>query len=109
MINLFKNIWRLDDERYAKHIKIPRFIISGGTATVTNLGTLFLLTHFLNVWYLVSSVIAYLGAFFVSFSLQKFWTFRDHSKERIRRQAGVFFLIMIIGIFFNTLMLYILV
>ena len=106
MINLVKNIYKLRDQGYERHIKIPRFIISGGLATAVNLGSLFAMTHFLRIWYLISAMFAFLFAFGVSFGLQKFWTFRDHSKEGMHRQARAFFLIMILGIVINTSLLY---
>src|SRR3989344_279145 len=58
-----------------------RYIISGGTGAVVNLATLFVLVHFFQVWYLLSVIMAFVVAFFVSFSMQKFFTFNDDSLE----------------------------
>lgn len=106
MIKLTKNVWKINDESYAPKVKIIRFIISGGTSTLVNLSILFILTHFLNVWYLISSVVSFLLSFFVSFALQKFWTFRDHSKEVIHKQAFIYLLIVVADLYINTSLLY---
>lgn len=109
MINWTKSKYASLDQSHPHHTKLVRFVIAGGSATAVNLGILFILTHFLGIWYLLSSIIAFLCAFTVSFSLQKFWTFRDHIKEDMHKQASLFFLSMIGGIIANTLILYFLV
>ncbi len=109
MINFAKNVWQIKDERYAKHVKLVRFVISGGSATLVNLGSLFSLTHFFHIWYLFSAMVSFLISFSVSFFLQKFWTWRDVSRDTMHKQAGVFFLVMICGLLINTTLLYVLV
>lgn len=86
--------------------RLVRFVISGGTATAVNLGILFLLTHIFGLWYLTSSVIAFMVAFFVSFTLQKFWTFEDTSRNRLRSQAAIYFLIILFDLGVNTALMY---
>jgi len=86
--------------------KIVRYIISGGSAASVNILFLFLLTHFFGLWYLLSSVIAFMIAFMVSFSLQKFWTFEDASTDAIHKQAGIYFFIITINLLLNTLLMY---
>lgn len=90
-------------------MRLARFIISGGTATAINLGVIFLLTHVLGLWYLTSSVIAFMVAFFVSFTLQKFWTFEDASRSRLRSQASLYLIVILIGLGINTTLIYTLV
>jgi putative flippase GtrA len=89
-----------------RFMQLVRFIISGGTATAVNLGSLFLLTHIAGLWYLTSSGIAFMVAFFVSFTLQKFWTFEDASKNRLRFQASIYFVIILLGLGINTALIY---
>lgn len=109
MINLFKNTWKIQDESYAKHVKIIRFLISGGTATVANFSILFVLTHFFKVWYVLSEIIAFLCAFGISFVLQKFWTWRNSDKEKMHKQAVFFMLVALAGLITNIVLLYALV
>jgi glycosyltransferase involved in cell wall biosynthesis/putative flippase GtrA len=67
-----------------------KFAISGGTAFSVDLLLLFLLTDILKIWYIYSASLAFMAAFFISFYLQKFWTFRDASKK-VYKQMLVFF------------------
>ncbi|MES2059982.1 MAG: GtrA family protein [Patescibacteria group bacterium] len=89
--------------------KIFKFVISGGSATIANLSILYMLTRFAHIWYISSSIIAFLSAFMISFVLQKFWTFEDRSRDTIHKQAFMFFLTVLIGLCVNTALLYILV
>jgi putative flippase GtrA/aryl carrier-like protein len=86
-----------------------RFVISGGTATLVNLATLYVLTHFLGIWYLYSSILAFAASFFVSFSLQKFWTFGENSHDRMQAQATLFLGVMLFALSLNTVLIYIFV
>ncbi len=92
-----------------KYYKVAKFIIVGGTSAITAITILFLLTHFLHVWYLLSSGIAFLFAFFVSFLLQKFWTFGDRGMETITKQLFSYSVIILCNLTLNTTALYLLV
>ena len=94
---------------YPSPMRIARFCISGGIATLVNLSTLFLLTHFLSVWYVFSSIVAFLLAFCVSFSLQKLWTFKDASRDHLYAQALTFLTIVLVGLGINTTLVFVLV
>lgn len=109
MIQTIKNTYSSLDERYPTHTKIVRFLISGGVATGIDLVLLYVFTDIFGIWYLASSVVAFTFAFLASFSLQKFWTFRDHSREGIQTQAGIYFLIAAANLGLNTLLVYLLV
>lgn len=104
-----RNTYHALNDSYPSLMRIVRFIVSGGTATAVNLSTLFLLTHFLNLWYLVSSAIAFILAFFVSFTMQKLWTFGDSSRVHLHSQAITYFFIILVGLAINTTLLYVLV
>ena len=92
-----------------RHLQIIKFVIVGGTSATTSAVILFVLTHFLHVWYIFSAIIAFLFAFFVSFFLQKFWTFGDHSMRFIIKQLMSYGLVILVNLFLNTLFLYVLV
>jgi len=72
--------------RLLLRIKLVRYLVSGGTAALINFLLLFALTEFLEVWYLASAVIAFIVSFCASFTLQKFWTFRDGRLSAAPRQ-----------------------
>ena len=96
-------ILRLND------IKILRFIISGGTATVADLAFLYIFTDLFHIWYVASAAMAFVIAFTISFIAQKFWTFNDHSLDTIRAQGSMYFLVALISLLVNTYAVYSLV
>jgi len=76
-----KNLYTQFDEHYPTHARVFRFLLSGGTALLTDLILLYLFTDLFGIWYVASAVAAFILAFMVSFLLHKFWTFGDHSRE----------------------------
>lgn len=89
--------------------KILRYLISGGTATSVNFFFLYAFTEWLNVYYLISVVIAFAMALGVSFVLQKFWTFKDTTKGNTHRQAFIYTSVAIINTMINVFFVYLLV
>ncbi|MCR4333491.1 MAG: glycosyltransferase [Patescibacteria group bacterium] len=93
----------------ALRVRIPRpvrYIVSGGTAAVVNIGILFVLTHFAGIWYLASSVIAFLVAFFVSFILQRTWTFDQRTTDGLARHTSLYFIVTTVNTFVNTALVF---
>lgn len=92
-----------------KNKMIIKYMFSGGTAAVTDLFLLFLLTDVLDVWYVISASLAFIVAFFISFHLQKFWTFRDNTRDKIKQQMGLYFSIGVVNLAINAMGMYALV
>ncbi len=90
-----------------KHVLL-RYIISGGTAAVTDLAALYILNNYLGLHYLPASVIAFVISFFVSFLLQKFWTFKSH-EEKTHKQIFMYLGNSLFGLGLNTLLMYVFV
>ncbi len=89
--------------------KVVRFFIAGGSAAATNLTVFYVCTTVFTVYYIWASIIAYALAFFVSFTLQKFWTFRDSSLFAINKQVLTYFLVSFFNLVVNTILIYTLV
>ncbi len=89
-----------------KYIKIIRYIFAGGLATFSNLVILFVLVHYLKIWYLTSAVISFCIAVVISYLLQKYFVFQDYDKKDIHKQFINFFVYNIIMLGFNTLLMY---
>lgn len=89
--------------------QIVRYIISGGSAAVVNLSLLYVLTEFFYIWYLVSATLAFISAFGVSFTLQKFWTFKDHKTDDIHKQLSFYLVVILVNLALNALFVYLLV
>lgn len=85
---------------------LVKYLISGTIAASVDLFFLYFFTNILHIWYLASSVLAFLVAFGVSFSLQKFWAFKDTSTEKIKSQMALYFLITSFNLCLNTLLMY---
>jgi len=92
-----------------KYKRIIKYLIAGGAGAFTNLALLYVLTEFFGIWYLFSTSLAFIVSFFVSFFLQKFWTFRDGNKEIIYRQMAVYFGVALTNLGLNGLLMYSLV
>ncbi len=85
-----------------------RFIISGGTSAFVDLLLLYILNAVFGLHYLPSAILAFIGAFGVSFTLHKFWTFRSHG-ERAHKQAIMYLGTSLFGLFLNTVLMYLFV
>lgn len=91
-------------EIFSQHILV-RYLFSGGTAALVLLMGLYLLHGVLGLWYLASSVIAFLCSVMISFLLQKFWTFRNTEKQ-INKQFSLYITIAIINVIANAFFMY---
>ena len=95
--------------RTGKYWQFFKFLVTGCTALVVNLSFLYLFTEILKIHYLISSVFSFFLAVTVSFTLQKFWTFKS-AKKNIYFEASSFLVMQIVvNLFLNTALLYIFV
>jgi len=77
--------------------QLIKYVIAGGTAAITDLLLLFFLHDIVEVNVIIAATLAFVVAFFVSFFLQKFWTFRDNSREKIKQQMGIYFTVGVLN------------
>jgi len=89
--------------KYKTYIK---FGISGTTATITDLFLLYIFHGILGIGLILSSSIAFVAAFLVSFYLQKFWTFRNPSTEKIPRQLSIYLFVGTTNLVLNALIVH---
>lgn len=92
-----------------KHKRPIKYLIAGGLAAFTDLSLLYFFTDILGVWYLFSAGLAFVAAFFVSFFLQKFWTFRDPDKQKMYQQMGAYLAVALANFAINVALMYALV
>jgi putative flippase GtrA len=93
------------NENINKHFQVIKYLIAGGLGTVVSLALLYFFTDIIGIWYLVSASLAFIISFFVSFFLQKFWTFADADREAMRRQIAAFLLVSLINFALNGLLM----
>ena len=89
--------------------RVVKYLASGGMAALVDLALLFALTEWVRLYYILSAALAFIIAFMVSFTLQKFWTFGDHDTEEIGRQAFLYFTVSFANLIINTALMYIFV
>ena len=87
---------------------LVKYVVSGGTAAFADIFSLYVLTEWLGLWYLISAGLAFLVAFWVSFFMQKHWTFQDKSAQS-HKQATAYFVVAVVNLGINTLLMYALV
>ena len=92
-----------------KHKTPIKFIISGLTAASVDFFLLYFLHSILDVHVVLAATIAYAIAFFVSFYLQKFWTFNDNDKDRMRGQMLLYLMVGVTNLSINAGLIYLLV
>lgn len=92
-----------------KHRKIVKFLIAGTISAGTDLFLLWLFVSVFGMHYLPGSVLAFIMAFFVSFGLHKFWTFRDSNRQQIGRQMTKYMLASLMSLLMNSVLMYVLV
>lgn len=85
---------------------VARYITAGITGLTVNVAVLFLLSHFFGVWYLFASAIAFVVSLFISFTLQKLWTFKDRGMEIVGRQFLVYLAIALFNLGLNSVLMY---
>lgn len=89
--------------------RVLRYLIAGGTAATIDFALLYALTDLFHIWYLASSVVALLAGFVTSFVLQKFWTFQNHSLDRVHIQLPLHILLSLANIVLNTALMFLFV
>ncbi len=81
---------------------IVKYLFSGGLATATDLVAIFVFVDVVEFHYLTASILAFLIAFCVSFTMQKYWTFNDLDHDRIHKQLASFLTLSLINLVLNT-------
>ena len=87
-------------------IKIIKFLFIGGITALFLFLVLYTLHGIFKIWYVVASAIAYILTTLLGFGLQKFWTFRNKSIEKIKLQIIAYSLLAVVNFFANILLMY---
>lgn len=93
-------------ELVKKHRQVLRFLITGGIAFSVNISVFFFSTDIAHVHYLISTVFAFVASFTVSFLMQKFWTFQNHSREGWHVQFSLYLALQLTNLALNEVLLY---
>lgn len=82
-----------------------RFGIVGFTAFLIDAGLLYVLTDFLHIHYLISSVISFIVSLIYNYILSIFWVF-DVKKKQTYKEVLLFTILSVIGLGINQLVMY---
>lgn len=88
---------------------VLRYTISGFAGIGANLAVFSFLVLQLEVWYIFSAFAGFLAAYLVTFSLHKFWTFKNLSADLFYKQSVVYFFSAVATLLVNTFFLFVLV
>ena len=83
-----------------------RYFLVGGFAFVCDTFTLFSLTQFLKVNYLVSAPVGFAVGTIVNYALSRKWVFRRRTLNNTSAELAIFTLIGIVGLGLNELILW---
>ncbi|HXH50497.1 MAG TPA: GtrA family protein [Terriglobia bacterium] len=86
--------------------EIFRYLFVGGFAFVCDTFTLFSLTHFVKVNYLVSAPIGFLVGTTVTYVLSRTWVFQRRTLKNTSAELTIFVLIGVVGLGLNELILW---
>lgn len=89
-----------------KYHKILKYILAGSTAVLVNLAVLYSMVEFLHLWYLIGAIISFVFGLCTSYTLQKFWTFKDTNTQNIQIQFLSFTILALLMLGLNTLLIY---
>ena len=82
-----------------------RFGIVGFTAFLIDAGLLYVLTEYLHIYYLISSVISFIVSLIYNYILSIFWVF-DVKKKQTYKEVLLFTILSVIGLGVNQLVMY---
>lgn len=106
---IFKSQWfnkLFKDKTDSTLIQLFRYGFVGGFAFIVDYGTLYVLTEFFGVHYLLSATIAFLFGLVVNYLLSIAWVFDSHKSESRWTEFMVFAIIGIVGLGLNALIMY---
>ena len=89
-------------------LQLFRYTFVGGFAFLVDFGTLFTLTEFLKIHYLVSAGIAFIFGLIVNYFLSVKWVFNNRVMDNRLLEFLLFTLIGFVGLLLNELFLWIL-
>ncbi len=107
--NFFSTRWPQTYGFCDRRKSIVKFIIAGCFSGGSDLVFLFIF-HGLIGWKIVlSTSVAFILSFMVSFTLQKFWTFRNFSQKKVIGQLVLYFMVAFVGLNLNGFLMHVLV
>ncbi|WAC06558.1 MAG: GtrA family protein [Thermodesulfobacteriota bacterium] len=98
-----KSTWDKANDTIAQ---LVRYTLVGGLAFVFDFGSLFILTEYLNIHYLVSAAFAFLLGLTINYTLSIIWVFEKRTLSNQRIEFFIFSLIGMVGLGLNEFIMW---
>lgn len=96
----------LKDQTDRTMIQLFRYFFVGGAAFLVDFTTLFILTEFFTVYYLISAAIAFVLGLLANYVLSVNWVFNRRTVENRTFEFGIFVVIGIVGLGLNEVIIW---
>jgi putative flippase GtrA len=96
----------IKDQTNNTRIQLFRYIFVGGIAFIVDLTSLYLLTNYLGIYYLISAAIAFILGLSVNYLLSVNWVFNRRSFENRSFEFGIFAFIGFVGLGLNEVFMW---
>ena len=83
-----------------------RYLFGGSCVFAFTIALFYLLADIFQLWYLWATTVTFAISLVVSFSVQKYWTFRDRSSDVLPMQIGAFGTLAIFNFAMNDSFMY---
>jgi putative flippase GtrA len=104
MGTIIQKLFRDDTEKM--FIQLFRYTFVGGAAFLVDIGSLYILTSFVGIYYLISAAIAFILGLIVNYLLSIGWVFNNRTLDSAKLEFGVFALIGVVGLGFNEVLIW---
>lgn len=87
-------------------IQFLRYIIVGGIAFLVDFGSLYILTDYIGIYYLISAAIAFILGLIANYFFSISWVFNKRTFDNKPFEFGVFAIIGIMGLGLNEILIW---
>jgi putative flippase GtrA len=87
-------------------IQLFRYGFVGGTAFVVDFSVLYLLTEYLNVYYLLSATISFILGILVNYVMSIIWVFKYRNFSKKIYEIAIFIIIGVLGLGLNLVIMW---
>jgi putative flippase GtrA len=101
-----KNIQSLLRKTDKTSLQIIRYFVVGGIAFFVDFITLFILTKYIGLYYLLSATISFLLGLIINYIISINWVFSKRTLRNVKHEFFIFTVIGIIGLFFNNIIIW---
>jgi putative flippase GtrA len=96
----------LKDQTNKTRIQLLRYLFVGGAAFIVDFLSLYILTDFFGIYYLISAAIAFSLGLLVNYFLSVSWVFNKRKLKNKNFEFGIFAIIGIVGLGLNEVIIW---